>query len=258
VKISFCLITLNEEKNLPRCLKSCAELADEIVVLDSGSVDATEKIARGFGARFERQDWPGYVGQKNKVLSLASHGWLFSLDADEELSPELRDEIRLLKTADEIGGDVSGFSMPRCVFYEGRWIRHGDWYPDRLVRLFRRGRGRFAGGLVHERLEISGRIESLRGDLHHYSFADGHDHWRRCQFYARLWAREKFESGKTAGALAPVLHAAFRWLRGYLFRGGFLDGPQGWRIARVCARETGLKYQLLRSCHRERREPRQP
>ena len=258
MKISFCLITLNEEDNLPRCLKSCADLADEIVVLDSGSVDATENIARGFGARFERQGWLGYVGQKNAVLSLVSHAWIFSLDADEELSPVLREEIRRLKLAGEIGGDVSGFDMPRCVFYEGRWIRHGDWYPDRLVRLFRHGRGRFAGGLVHERLEISGRIESLRGNLHHYSFADGHDHWRRCQCYARLWAREKYESGMGAGALAPGFHAAFRLLRGYIFRGGFLDGPQGWRIARICARETSLKYQLLRSLNQKRREPCQP
>ena len=161
MKTSFCLITLNEEQNLPRCLKSCAGLADEIIVLDSGSTDATEKIAREFGARFERQNWLGYVGQKNKVLSLASHEWIFSLDADEELSPELREEIRLLKSAGEIGDDIAGFSMPRCVFYEGRWIRHGDWYPDRLVRWFRHDRAKFAGGRVHERLEISGRVVPL-------------------------------------------------------------------------------------------------
>jgi len=257
MKISFCLITLNEEKNLPRCLASCTGLADEIIVLDSGSADATEKIARESGARFERQDWLGYVAQKNKALSRAMNEWVFSLDADEELSPALREEIQALKATSPADA-ISGFEMPRCVFYEGRWIRHGDWYPDRLVRLFRHGRGRFAGGLVHERLEISGRIESLRGNLHHYSFADGHDHWRRCQCYARLWAREKYESGMGAGALAPGFHAAFRLLRGYIFRGGFLDGPQGWRIARICARETSLKYQLLRSLNQKRREPCQP
>jgi glycosyltransferase involved in cell wall biosynthesis len=247
MKISFCLITLNEEKNLPRSLKSCADLADEIVVLDSSSTDATEKIAREFGARFERQEWLGYVGQKNKVLSLAVHPWIFSLDADEELSPELRDEISLIKSADEAGDGVEGFDMPRCVFYEGRWIRHGDWYPDRLVRWFRRERAQFAGGKVHERLEISGRIVSLRGEIHHYSFRDAADHRARCEKYAKLWAQEKFEAGQSANFFAPAFHAAFRWLRGYVLRGGFLDGPQGWRIAAICAQETHLKYRLLRS-----------
>jgi len=249
MKISFCLITLNEEKNLPRCLASCAGLADEIIVLDSGSTDATGKIARQFGARFEHQDWLGYVGQKNQALSLATHEWVFSLDADEELSPALRAEIMALKNTPS-SADIAGFEMPRCVLYEGRWIRHGDWYPDRLVRLFRRSRGRFVGRLVHERLEISGRTEALRGELHHYSFSDGADHWRRCQVYARLWAQEKFEAGKTAGVFAPALHAAFRWLRGYVLRGGFLDGPQGWRIAVICARETWLKYRRLRALNR--------
>jgi glycosyltransferase involved in cell wall biosynthesis len=253
VKISFCLITLNEETNLPRCLKSCADLADEIVVLDSGSTDATEKVARDFGARFERQDWPGYVGQKNKVLSLASHAWIFSLDADEELSPGLRTEIGLLKTAGEVGHDVGGFSMPRCVFYEGRWIRHGDWYPDRLVRWFRRDGAVFLGGKVHERLEIRGRVVSLHGDLYHHSFRDAADHRARGEKYARLWAQEKFEAGRGAGPLAPWYHAAFRWVRGYILRRGFLDGAQGWRIAALCARETHLKYRLLRELHQDKK-----
>ena len=253
MKISFCLITLNEAENLPRCLKSCADVPDEIVVLDSGSTDATEKIAREFGARFERQDWLGYVGQKNKLLTLASHEWIFSLDADEELSPELRDEIRLLKTAGEVGDDVGGFSMPRCVLYEGRWIRHGDWYPDRLVRWFRRSRATFSGGKVHERLEIRGRIISLRGELYHHSFRDAADHRARGEKYARLWAQEKFEAGRGAGPFAPVYRAAFRWVRGYILRRGFLDGAPGWRIAALCAGETFLKYRLLREMDRGRK-----
>ena len=250
MKISFCLITLNEEENLPRCLKSCAGLADEIVVLDSGSTDATERVARSFDAHFEHQDWLGYVGQKNKTISLASHEWIFSLDADEELSSELRDEIHLLKSAGELGKDVAGFDMPRCVFYEGRWIRHGDWYPDRVVRWFRRDRAKFAGGKVHERLEVNGRIVRLHGPLHHYSFRDPADHRKRSEKYASLWAQEKFEAGQTTSFLAPAFHAAFRWLRGYILRRGFLDGAQGWRIAALCARETFLKYQLLGKLNR--------
>ncbi len=245
MKISCCLITLNEESNLRRCLQSCADLADEIVVLDSGSTDGTEKIAREFGARFEQQDWLGYVGQKNKVLSLAAHPWVFSLDADEELSPELREEVKQLKVT-EPPAETNGFSMPRCVLYEGRWIRHGDWYPDRLVRLFRRDQAKFAGGKVHERLELSGAVRELSGELYHHSFKDAADHWARCQKYARLWAETQFENGKTASAFAPFTHAAFRWFRGYVLKCGFLDGSQGWRIAALCAREVFLKYHLLR------------
>jgi glycosyltransferase involved in cell wall biosynthesis len=223
-------------------------LADEVVVLDSGSTDGTEGIARAYGARWSHQEWLGYVGQKNKVLELAANDWIFSLDADEELSPRLRDEVRALKQAG-VPVEISGFSLPRCVCYEGRWIRHGDWYPDRLVRLFRRSRARFVGGKVHERLDLHGRVNKLRGDLHHYSFRDAADHWARCQLYARLWAETQFEAGQTAGPLAPWGHAAFRWLRAYLLRGGFLDGPQGWRIAGFCAREVFLKHRLLRAMH---------
>ena len=251
MKLSFCLITLNEEASLPRCLRSFGDLADDIVVLDSGSTDSTPQIAREFGVRFEHQDWLGYVGQKNRVLSLARHEWVFSIDADEELSPELRAEIRRLK-ATEPDADLSGWSMPRCVLYEGRWIRHGDWYPDRLVRMFRRDRARFAGGKVHERLEITGNIHPLASELYHHSFKDEADHWARCEHYARLWAETQFEMGRSAGPLAATSHAAFRWFRGYLLKRGFLDGPQGWRIAAFCAREVALKYRLLRSLHRDR------
>ena len=249
MKISFCIITLNEEENLGRCLASCAPLADEIVIVDSGSTDGTEQIARQYGARFIHQDWLGYVGQKNLALDLAQHEWVFSIDADEELSSELTREIAALKQSGP-PADVAGFSMPRCVFYEGRWIRHGDWYPDRLVRFFQRSRARFTGGKVHERLEVAGRIERLRSDLHHYSFRDAADHWARCQKYARLWAEMHYEQGKRANALAPVTRAAFKWVRNYILRGGFLDGPQGWRIARICAREVHMKYSLLRQLRR--------
>lgn len=243
--ISVCLITLNEEANLARCLESCRELADEIVVLDSGSSDRTCEIARNLGAVVHHQDWLGYVGQKNRVLSLASHRWVLSLDGDEALSPGLREEIARLKHGGE-PEECSGFSMPRCVLYRGRWIRHGDWYPDRLVRLFRRDRARFAGGKVHERLELEGEIRELRSDIEHYSFKDEEDFRARSARYARLWAETRLENGGRAGPLDAVSHAMFRWLRNYVLRRGFLDGAQGWEIAALCAREVHLKYSILR------------
>ncbi len=245
MKISFCIITLNEQDNLDRCLSSIRDLADEVVVLDSGSTDRTAEIAVSHNARFEQQPWQGYVGQKNAVLARASHDWIFSIDADEALSPELQAEVARIRS-NPPPTEISGYSMPRCVLYEGRWIRHGDWYPDRLVRLFRRDRARFAGGKVHERLETTGQIIPLTGDLHHYSFRDAADHWSRCEKYARLWAESKLEQNKSALPGAPVSHAAFRFFRAYILRRGFLDGSRGFRIAWYAAREVYLKYSLLR------------
>lgn len=249
MKISFCLITLNEEENLPRALESCASLADEIVIVDSGSSDGTEKIAREFDSKWSHQDWLGYVGQKNKALSLAENEWAFVLDADEELSPELIAEIQAIKSGDA-PDDIAGYSMPRCVYYEGKWIRHGDWYPDRLVRLIQRSKAAFAGGKVHERLEVEGPIRDLSGDLRHFSFKDAADHWARCKKYAGLWAETQQEAGRRAGPLTPIARSTFRWFRGYLLKGGFLDGAQGWRIARMNAREVKLKYETLRELNR--------
>jgi glycosyltransferase involved in cell wall biosynthesis len=249
MKITFCLITLNEQENLDRCLRSCVELADEICIVDSGSTDGTEATARKYGARWEVRDWPGYVIQKNRVIDLATHEWVFSLDADEELSADLQTEIRQWKQH-AAPTAVAGYSVPRCVPYEGRWIRHGDWYPDRLVRLFRRKAARFAGGKVHERLEINGRVVPLQGELHHYSFRDSRDHWERAQKYARLWAETQAEAGRTVYPWTPHLRGGFRWFRGYLLKRGFLDGRQGWRIASICAREVFYKYLLLRQINR--------
>jgi glycosyltransferase involved in cell wall biosynthesis len=248
VKISLCIITLNEEQNLPRCLRSAADLVDQIVIIDSGSTDSTPLIAGDFNARFIHQPWLGYVGQKNFALSHASHGWILSLDADEELSGRLRDEIRALREIEPPA--FSGYSMPRCVLYEGKWIRYGDWYPDRLVRLFRKDKARFSGGKVHERLEVDGAVVALNGEIHHYSFRDAADHRHRCEQYARLWAETQFERGRRAPPGAAFGHAIFRFLRAYLLKRGFLDGKLGLRIASYAAHEVHLKYKLLRELNR--------
>ena len=253
MKISACLITLNEERNLPRCLTSVAPLADEILVVDSGSTDATAEIARQFGARVVRQDWLGYVGQKNFALDRAAHPWALSLDADEEISPELAAAIARVKSgpAVESPGAPNGYQVSRLVYYHGRWIRHGDWYPDRLVRLFRRDIARFTGGRVHEKLDLSGEHPLLPGHLHHYTYADPTDRAARCALYAGLWAQSAHEQGRRAHPWSPALHSLGRFLKGYLLKGGLLDGAVGWDVAAGNAREVWLKYHRLLELNRE-------
>jgi glycosyltransferase involved in cell wall biosynthesis len=253
MKISACIIALNEERNLPRCLKSIATLADEIVVVDSASTDATAEIAREFGARVIQQDWLGYVGQKNFALDQASHPWVLSIDADEEVSPELAASIARVKAdpAADLPTAPNGYQISRIVFYRWRWIRHGDWYPDRLVRLFRRAEARFSGGRVHEKLELSGGHPILPGHLHHFTYENAADRAARCAKYAALWAQSSHEEGRRAQAWSGATHALARFAKGFFFKAGFLDGAVGWDIAMGNAREVWLKYQLLRKLNRE-------
>jgi glycosyltransferase involved in cell wall biosynthesis len=249
MKISGCLITLNEERNLPRCLRSLAPLVDEIVLVDSGSTDRTLEIAREFNARIVHQTWLGYVAQKNVALEQAAHPWVFSIDADEEISAELAAAIVQLKgsPALESSPAPNGYRVSRLVHYRGRWIRHGDWYPDRLVRLFRRDEARFTGGRVHEKLEIAGEHPLLPGHLHHYTYVNAADRTERCAHYAELWAQSAHEAGKHAGPSTGPLHALARFFKGYIVKRGFLDGAVGLDIALGNAREVALKYRLLRS-----------
>ncbi len=256
MKISACVITLNEERNLGRCLRSIAPLVEEIVVVDSGSVDGTREIARKFGARVLAQEWLGYVGQKNFALDHASEAWVLSIDADEEVSPELAAAIARVKAAATTAPDLdepgspNGYRVSRLVQYRGRWIRHGDWYPDRLVRLFRRAEARFAGGRVHEKLELPGAHPILPGHLHHFTYENAEDRARRSARYAALWAESAHEQGRRAAAWTGPVRAAGRFARGFLLKGGFLDGAVGWEIAAGNAGEVRLKYELLRKRNR--------
>ncbi len=245
MKISACLITLNEERNLPRCLKSIAPLVDEILVVDSGSMDRTLEIAREFGARILYQDWLGYVGQKNFALDHALHDWVLSIDADEEVSPELAASILQVKNKAASDLNPNGYQVSRLVFYRGRWIRHGDWYPDRLVRLFRRAEARFSGGRVHEKLELPGEHPILPGHLHHFTYENADDRAARCAKYASLWAQSARDRGRRAAPWSGTIHALARFAKGFLLKGGWMDGAVGWDIAMGNAREVRLKYELL-------------
>jgi len=236
------IITLNEERNLPRALASVASVADEVVVVDSGSRDRTLEIARERGARVFERRWTDYSDQKNFAAAQAANDWILSLDADEELSPALRDEIARWKQS---APEADAYEMPRMARYLGRWIEHCGWYPDRKRRLYRRGRARFVGAL-HESLVVDGAVGRLRSDLLHYTFDSLEQHEAQVERYTQLAARLLYAGGHRAWLLPSLFAPAWTFLRTYVFQQGFRDGTHGWLIAHMAARYVWLKYVKLR------------
>jgi (heptosyl)LPS beta-1,4-glucosyltransferase len=236
-RLSVVVITLNEEERLRACLESVA-WADEIVVVDAESQDKTAQIAREFTERVVVRPWPGFAAQKNFGLELAQGDWILSLDADEEVSPELRAEVTRT-----IAGPAAadGYAMPRKNIYWGRWVRHGGLYPDWQIRLFRRGRARFLERDVHESVRVEGRVERLRGALLHQSYRDVADFLTRADRYSTLAAEEWVRSGRPARARDLVLRPLGRFLKMYLLRLGCLDGWRGLLLATLYAYYVGMR-----------------
>lgn len=228
--LSLAITAQNEEKNLRRCLQSVADLVSEIVVVDSGSTDRTLEVAKEFGARVQHQDWLGHSGQKNVALSLCTQPWVLVLDCDEELSPELRSAIQRF-FADGSDQRCDGAWMNRLTWFMGRWIRHGDWYPDRKLRLLRRGKARCAGNAVHDKFEVEGTTLRLQGDLYHYSFTDTCHHLTKHVGYSDKAAALELEAGKGWSLVDAVFRPLWRFFRAYFLRLGFLDGFPGLWIA---------------------------
>lgn len=248
--LTLCVITLNEEANLADCLGSVAAvpgLVTETVVLDSGSTDRTREIAQSFGARFVVHPFDGHVEQKNRALDLAKTEWVLSLDADERLSPELGAEMLRALEAPSL---PDAFSMPRCTRYLGRYVRHGDWYPDRKVRLFRRDRARWGGTNPHDRVEVDGRVGKLSGDLLHHSYRSLSDHIRQMDSFTTIAARAMRERGRRAPLFRLLLNPPAAFFRSWLFRLGFLDGFPGFAVATTGAFYVFLKYAKLRELGR--------
>jgi glycosyltransferase involved in cell wall biosynthesis len=240
--LAVCVITLNEEDRIGDCLDSVS-FADEVLVVDSGSTDRTVALAREKGARVLVRDWPGYAAQKNFAQGEVGADWVLSVDADERVTPELAAEIRALLAAAPQG--LAGASLPRRTWYLGRWIRHGGWYPDRKVRLVRRGRGRWEGEHVHERLIAEGAVRELRGDLLHYTYRNIADHLRTIDRFTTEAARGMMAHG-ARGAVAGMLVAPpLKFLRMYLLRGGFLDGSPGLICAVLGGYYVFLKHAKL-------------
>jgi glycosyltransferase involved in cell wall biosynthesis len=222
--LSAVLITQDEEHNLPGALRSLS-FCDEIVVVDSGSSDRTREVALAAGARVtENKPWPGFVAQRNLAVAAAAHDWILALDADERVTPALRDEI-LARGAR--GFDCAGYRVPRLAFYLGAWIRGTDWYPDPQVRLFDRRHARWEGGLVHESVKVAGRVGRLRADLEHHPYADLADHLRCIDRYTTLWARQAYAGGARSGVARALAATYWALVRNYLLRGGFRLGRVG-------------------------------
>jgi glycosyltransferase involved in cell wall biosynthesis len=239
-KLSVTVITKNEAHRIERCLRS-VDFADERIVLDSGSTDDTVAIARRCGARVETSpDWPGFGPQKNRALDLAGGEWVLSIDADEEVTPALREAILAAVRRD---GGPDGWWITRSSSFCGRPIRHGDWRNDRVLRLFRRGRARFTNDPVHERVDCPPPHGELAGLLLHDSVDSMQDALEKTERYARLGA-EKLRARGRGGPLSALVHGAWAFLRGYLLRLGFLDGRAGFTIAALNARGTFLRYRL--------------
>jgi glycosyltransferase involved in cell wall biosynthesis len=237
--LSACIITYNEADRIADCLRSVG-FCEEIVVVDSHSTDGTRELAASLGARVIERDWPGYRSQKQFAVDAARHDWVLCLDADERVSAPLRAEISALRARGFPA--AAGWSVPRVTEYFGRFLWHGNAYPDRLVRLFDRRRGGWSGYEIHENTAVAGRVGRLQGYLEHYAYRSLGDHMNRVQRYADLMAQALYEHGRRCGLSKVLLNPAWRFVRGYLLRLGFLDGWRGLVFALVESAYVRRKY----------------
>ncbi|MCI0470076.1 MAG: glycosyltransferase family 2 protein [Candidatus Aminicenantes bacterium] len=239
MKISVVIITLNEADRIEEALKSCLEIADEIVVVDSFSHDNTVGIAKKYGAKIYEKDFIDYGSQKNFALQKAENEWVLNLDADERVSPLLKTEILKLKQEKIIA--VDGFLVKRKTFYLERWIKHSGWYPDRKLRLFKKEKCRWEGR-IHERLVLAGETGRLTGDILHFTYRDISDHVTRLNRYSHMQAEDIVKNKKKLLYLHCLLLPPITFLRFYIWKAGFLDGFPGLVIALISSWATALKY----------------
>jgi glycosyltransferase involved in cell wall biosynthesis len=246
MKITAAIITFNEEANIRAACESVA-WADELLVVDSQSTDATREIASACGARVIERAWPGFAAQKQFAADQATNDWVFSLDADERVSEELKSGIKLIQ---ELSDDqlADGYSISRRSFYMGRWIRGGGWYPDRQLRLFRRDAGRWDGPHIHEsvKMKAGARVENLSGDILHYPVRDAaYHHDMIGERYAPLAARQMFEQDRRTSPLKIATAGPTAFVRSFILKAGFRDGLAGWAIASFAAHHAFLKHLML-------------
>lgn len=252
MKLSAVIITFNEERNIRRCLESLQNVADEIIVLDSFSSDKTAAICEEMGVRFEQRAWEGYAQSKNYLNSLAQAPYLLSIDADEVLDSELRED--LLKEKEK--GFSGVYQVNRMTNYMGKWIRHSGWYPDVKTRIFPKDICYWTGEFVHEELFVPDNLptKQLKGHLEHYSYYSFEDHRQRADKYSILTAQKHHAAGNKCSPLKPYLSALGRFVGMYLLKLGFLDGKMGFKIAQISAASNVLKYKELLRLNQEKKK----
>jgi glycosyltransferase involved in cell wall biosynthesis len=238
--VSVCIIAGNEAHRITPALQSVADWVSEIIVVINDDVnDGTDKIVESFGGKVFREPWKGFGPQKNFAVAQAAQDWILNLDADEEISPALRAEIQ---RAVRDPGLHAAFSFPRLTQFCGRWIRHGDWYPDYQIRLWRRGRVRWSDAPVHESPQVNGTVGRLRSNLQHYSMESVEHQLQKTIRYANDFAADCQARGRKVGFLDLCLRPPWRFVRSYVFKLGFLDGWRGFSIAWLTAFYTFLRY----------------
>jgi (heptosyl)LPS beta-1,4-glucosyltransferase len=246
--VTATVITHNEADAIAEALTSLS-WADEIILVDAESTDRTVEIARQFTERVYVRPWNGYVEQKNHAASLATHDWIFSLDADERVPADLSNEIHTLLASEPPN---AGYRMPRVSFYLGRWVRTTDMYPDYQLRLYDRRRARWSGMHVHESVKVDGdAIGYLASELQHYPYRDLSEHLIRMDRYTSLAARQMFEKGKRATRLELLVHPPVAFVRNYVLKGGFRDGKAGLIISLVNSYYVMLKFAKLWELQRD-------
>ncbi|SHJ52944.1 glycosyltransferase family 2 protein [Aquimarina spongiae] len=244
IKLSGVIITFNEERKIEACLASLKNVVDEIIVVDSFSTDRTEEICLSYGATFIKQEFLGYKDQKNFAVAQATYDHIISLDGDEALSPELQESILALKS----NWTKDGYYMNRFNNYCGQWINHSDWYPDKKLRAFIRGKGEWTGNRIHEKFKLYNNKASgkLKGDILHWNYPTYSAHNLQIEKFSSISARSYYELGKKATLWNILFNPTWAFFKAYFLRLGFLDGVNGFIICAQTANLTFLKYIKLR------------
>jgi glycosyltransferase involved in cell wall biosynthesis len=250
IPLSVAIITQNEEENLRLCLQSVA-FAAQIVVVDSGSTDATLQIAAEFGCEIYHESWWGFGPQKQLAIDKCREPWILLLDADERIPEETAEVIKKLIT--KAGSREAGFSFPRKNYFQGRWIRHAGWWPDRIIRLFRKESGRMTGAAVHEAVEVDGPVGALDAPIEHFTESRLSRILQKIDKYSTLGAEEAFKKGKRSSTSFAFLRAFLTFFQDYFLRGGFLDGMPGLTLAVTDSVNKFFKYAKLSELTRNSR-----
>lgn len=253
VTISAVIITFNEEKNISRCLDSITNIADEIIVVDSFSTDNTKNICLEYGVKFYEQTFLGHIEQKNYAANLATKDYILSLDADEALDQNLAKNILNLKK----DSTSLAYSMNRFTRFCGHWVKHCGWYPDKKIRLWKKGIAQWGGTNPHDKIILKSNIEVkyLQGDILHYTLDKIEDHIKNINFFSEIAAQRYYENGRKSNLLLALLKGKLKFITDYFFKLGFLDGYYGFLICYHSAFAKYLKYIKLNELYRKENKP---